>query len=148
VERVLAEELLETLSLVRRHARRTAGRPWPLGSVSGAEAELLRLVRRQPGISVAAAGTELGVAPNTVSTLVSSLVDAGLLERVRDGADRRVARLHLTPAARQRVDRWRDQRLAVVTAALDRLQARQRDAIQAALPALTALAAELRPEVP
>jgi hypothetical protein len=35
-----------------------------------------------------------------------------------------------------------------VTAALDRLQARQRDAIQAALPALTALAAELRPEVP
>ena len=46
---------------------------------------------------MADAAAELGVAPNTVSTLVRQLADAGVLERVRDSADGRVVRLRLTP---------------------------------------------------
>ena len=46
--------------------------------------EMLRLVGRQPGISVRAAATELGLAPNTASTLVSKLAADGLLIRTVD----------------------------------------------------------------
>ena len=39
---------------------------------------MLRLVGRQPGISVREAATELGLVPNTASTLVSKLTADGL----------------------------------------------------------------------
>src|SRR5581483_3849085 len=96
---VLSEELLEALGQVRRETRRRVGRPWPMQALSGAQVELVRVVRREPGISVAAAARELGVAANTVSTLVGSLVATGMVRREADPADRRIARLHLTAAA-------------------------------------------------
>jgi DNA-binding MarR family transcriptional regulator len=142
----LAEDLLEQVGLLRRHVRRRVGRPWTAGTVSGAQAELIRLVRRQPGVSVAAAATELGVAANTVSTLVGSLVSAGILERTRDGTDRRIARLDLTADGRAHLNRWRDERMALLADALAHLSDADRDAIAAAVPALGRLAAELRPE--
>ena len=64
-----------------------------------AQVELLLLVRAEPGISGKEAARRLGTAPNTISTLVRDLVDAGLLDRERDPADRRVVRLRLTEAA-------------------------------------------------
>jgi DNA-binding MarR family transcriptional regulator len=142
----LAEDLLEAVGLLRRHTRRRIGRPWTGQSISGAEAELIRLLRRRPGVSVAAAAAELGVAPNTVSTLVRTLVGAGLVCRSPDPDDRRVARLDLTPSARRRVDRWRDARIAVLTDALAGLDIADRAAIERAVPALTRLAARLRPD--
>src|SRR5581483_3660916 len=142
----LADDLLETIGVLRRHTRRAVGRPWTMQVVSGAQAELIRLVRRQPGISVATAAGELGVAANTVSTLVGTLVAEGLEQRVRDPADRRVARLYLSPGAQRTVERWRDQRSTALAAALDRLPAADRTALSRAVPALARLAAELRPE--
>jgi DNA-binding MarR family transcriptional regulator len=142
----LAEELLETLGLLRRQTRRTIGRPWPVQAVSGAQVDLIRVVRRQPGISVAAAATELGLAANTVSTLVGSLVAEGLVQRVRAPADRRIAQLHLSESAQRTVDQWRDQRSAAVAAALGRLAAADRRTLAEALPVLGRLATELRPE--
>jgi DNA-binding MarR family transcriptional regulator len=142
----LAEDLLEAIGLVRRHTRRRVGRLWTDQDVSGAQAELLRLVRRMPGVSVAGAADELGVAANTVSTLVGSLVSAGLMCRTPDPEDRRVARLDLTDSARRRVERWRDARSAAIAEALAGLDAADRAAVAAAVPALTRLAARLRPE--
>ncbi len=142
----LADELLETMGLLRRHTRHRIERPWPVRAVSGAQVELIRLVRRKPDISVAAAATELGVAPNTVSTLVGSLVGNGMVRRSADPHDRRVARLRLTDAARSGVEQWRDARSAAVAQALDRLADDDRTAIQHALPALLRLAAQLGPE--
>jgi DNA-binding MarR family transcriptional regulator len=142
----LAEDLLEAIGLLRRHARRRVDRPWSVQEVSGAQAELVRLVRRRPGISVAAAAGELGVAANTVSTLVGSLVSAGLVRRCPDPADRRVVRLQLTDTARRRVEQWRDARIAVVTDALSGIDAADRAAIRQAIPALNRLANQLRPE--
>jgi DNA-binding MarR family transcriptional regulator len=140
----LAEELLAVIGLLRRHLRRVAGRPWPLSSLTASQTELLRLIHRAPETSVAEAATELGLVPNTVSTLVGQLTEQGLLRRVPDPRDRRVARLTLTDLARRQIDAWRDLRAALVTQVLDDLDPADLNALQAALPALTKIAERLR----
>ncbi len=62
---------------------------------------MLVTVVESPGIGVAETARALGVAPNTVSTLVGQLVRAGLLARTEDAQDRRAAVL-LPTAARTR----------------------------------------------
>ncbi len=141
----LAEELFGTVGLLRRRVRRSAGRPWPMASLTESQVELLRLVRRQPGTSVALAATELGLAANTVSTLVGQLSELGMLRRATARADRRVAQLTLTDAARKRIEAWRDRRTTLAAAALAELTADDRAALAEALPVLAKLADALRP---
>jgi DNA-binding MarR family transcriptional regulator len=143
---VLAADLLAAIGLMRRHVRRLAGRPWPASPLTASQVELVRLVRFNPGISVAEAAGELGLAANTVSTLVGQLTELDLLQRSPDEHDRRVARLTLTAPARQRVEAWRDRRGALVAQVLDRLDPSDLDALRAALPALGAIAEQLRPD--
>jgi DNA-binding MarR family transcriptional regulator len=140
----LPERLVESLGSVRRQLRRIAGRPWPTTPLSAAQVELVRLVRQEPGRTVSEAAEALGVAPNTVSTLVGQLTDAGLLRREPDPGDRRVARLHITEAARHRIEQWRDQRVELIADALDRLPPADRDALAAAVPALARLAGAMQ----
>jgi DNA-binding MarR family transcriptional regulator len=97
------------------------------------EAELLALVGRSKGTGVSEAAHALQLAPNTVSTLVSRLVEAGLLERRPDPADGRVARLQLTAAGTARVRRWRSHRADILARALDTLDDDERTALAAAL---------------
>ena len=141
-----AEQLFAAIGLLRRHTRRRVGRPWPETPLTGSQVELVRLLRRRPGTSVAEAAAALGLAANTVSTLVRQLTDAGLVERVRDESDRRVARLALTDEARSQVERWRDRRNIEVAAAFDGLSAEDRKAIETAIPAITRLAGALHPD--
>ena len=136
----LAGELLEAMSRLRRNSRRVVGKPWPTADLTGAQIELLRVVRRQPGVSVAAAAAELGVAGNTVSTLVRQLREMGLLKRDPDSRDRRVGRLALTDSARRRLSNWRDHRAASLAEALDKLEPAEREAVDVALPILARLA--------
>jgi DNA-binding MarR family transcriptional regulator len=145
---VLAEELLAAVGLLRRHLRRAAGRPWPLSSLTASQTELLRLVHRASGVSVTAAAGELGLAANTVSTLVGQLTEQGLLRRVPDQHDRRVARLTLTNLAARQIDAWRDRRAAVIAGVLDEMDAAEQDELRAALPVLNGIADRLRPEWP
>jgi DNA-binding MarR family transcriptional regulator len=138
-----AEELLGTLSAIRRALRRYSGRPVELSSLTGAQLELVRLLRRRPGASIADAALELRVAPNTVSTLVRQLSEAGVVARAVDGADRRVARLTIAPAISRKVDAWRDRRFEALGAALASLHRDDRDRLADALPALARLAEAL-----
>jgi DNA-binding MarR family transcriptional regulator len=141
----LADRLVESLGSVRRQLRRSAGRPWPAAPpLSGAQVELVRLVRQEPGATVSEAADALRLAPNTVSTLVGQLTDAGLLRREPDRADRRVARLHVTQVARQRLEQWRDHRIELTARALDGLVPADRDAIATAVPALARFACALQ----
>jgi DNA-binding MarR family transcriptional regulator len=140
---VLAEQLFDAISLVRRQTRRLAGRPWPVENLSGSQVELVRLVRRRPDVSVAEAATDLSLAANTVSTLIRQLVDAGLLQRTVDENDHRIARLRLTAAAAQRVEKWRDQRAALMAAAISEMTAADRAALERALPVVAELASKL-----
>ena len=142
----LAEELLAGFGAFRRGVRRSTGPGSPFGTLTGAQAELVRLIRRQPGISVAQAAADLRVAANTVSTLVKQLAQAGLVVRDVDPADRRVAKLDLTDEARDQLASWRDKRAHAVAHALQTLPKDENDAIERALPAIAQLTATLLDE--
>ena len=129
---------------VRRVVRRTLRGDAPPPRLRPAQVELLLVVSRDPGLSVAAAARELHLADNTVSTLVNQLVAAEMLRRETDPADRRAARLELTDRARRRIADWRDRRANLVGARLDELSDEDREAIAAAMPALRRLLTRLR----
>nr|MDT0656448.1 MarR family transcriptional regulator [Micromonospora sp. DSM 115978] len=116
-----ANELSGALGDLHRVLRRTVsgrlGRP-PLPD---AQVEVLRLVEREPGISVKETAEKLRTAPNTVSTLVGELAGAGLLERGRDPDNRRVVRLTLTALARERIAEYAARRRELLVTALLRL---------------------------
>jgi DNA-binding MarR family transcriptional regulator len=128
----LAAELFGTVGRFRRQVKRTAGPPIGTG-LPESQAELLRLISRQPGISVREAATELGLAANTASTLVSRLSADGLLVRTADPEDRRVGRLRLTESAQHLADESRAARRAALSAVLDRLDGDQLDALTSGL---------------
>jgi len=139
----VGEELYGLLASIRRSARRRAGRPVELSALTGAQIELVRLVRRRPGLSVADAAQELRLAPNTVSTLVRQLGELGLLVRSVDASDRRVARLELPADVRRKVDAWRDRRVVLIGEAIAGLSLRDRQRLATALPSLARLAEQL-----
>ena len=95
----VAARLAKAFGRVSRALRyRTRAAREALG-MTDSEVELLRLVRRQPGLRVQDAATELGIASNSVSTLVKQLTRAGLIDRASDPQDGRAACLRLTPHA-------------------------------------------------
>jgi DNA-binding MarR family transcriptional regulator len=142
-DRRVADGLLATLAAIRRAGRRYSTRPVELSSLTGAQLELARLVRRRPGSSIASAAEELRLAPNTVSTLVGELTAAGLLLRRVDPRDRRVASLELAPALGRKIDAWRDRRATALGDAIRRLDDGERLRVESALPVLARIADEL-----
>jgi DNA-binding MarR family transcriptional regulator len=132
----LAGELTSIVGRFRRQLRRTAGRGFESGRLTESQAELLRLVGRRPGISVNAAAAELGLVPNTASTLVSKLASDGLLVRTVDAEDRRVGRLRLTESAQQVADASRTTRRALLSEVLGELDDTQITALAGGLEVL------------
>jgi DNA-binding MarR family transcriptional regulator len=138
--RNVAAELFTAVSVLRRTARRAARRAWAQQPLPLAQSELLRLAAARPGITVADAAQELRLAPNTVSTLVGRLTDAGLLSRERSAHDGRTALLTATDKARRRLAEFRDLRADLAGQALGRLTAQDQRALARAVPALLHLA--------
>jgi DNA-binding MarR family transcriptional regulator len=142
----LSDELMSTIAALRRVVRRNLRPTMPGPALRGAHIELIRAVKNRPGIGVAAVARELGLAPNSVSTLVNQLLEMDMLTRQTDPGDRRAARLHLTGAAVRRLDAWRQARTELVGEALGRLSTSDRETLADALPALRALLANLEVE--
>jgi DNA-binding MarR family transcriptional regulator len=132
----LIAELFNVVGRFRRQLRRSTGSGFDATGVTQSQGELLRLVGRQPGISVREAAAELGLAPNTASTLVSKLATDGLLIRTVDPDDRRVGRLRLTETAQHIADETRAARRAALAAVLDELDPRQLDSLERGLEVL------------
>lgn len=128
------------MAAVRRTTRRIEGRPALLAALTGSQLELVQLVSRQPGISVAEAAEALRLAANTVSTLVSQLTDVGVMVKRQDPVDRRVAQLYLEEETGRRVSNWRDRRAEVVASAMSRLSPRDGRRLVEAVTALGRLA--------
>jgi DNA-binding MarR family transcriptional regulator len=139
VDEATVAELFRTVGRLRRRVRRGALRSFDAG-MSEAQAELLRLVAQQPGVSIGEAASELGLANNTVSTLVSQLARRKLLARKPDPADRRVGRLRLTAVAQRRSDLARKRRQALLAQALGQLNDATYAALLRGLDALAAVA--------
>jgi DNA-binding MarR family transcriptional regulator len=139
----VADELLATMALIRRRGRLVARRPVELSTLTGSQVDLVRVVRRRPGVSVTEVAKELRLAANTVSTLVGQLADIGLLIRRPDDADRRVVRLELTIEMQDKVGAFRDRRIAVLAAAMAELSPRDQHRLVGGVELLGRLAARL-----
>jgi DNA-binding MarR family transcriptional regulator len=107
-----------------------------------AQIELLMALQDQPG-RVGDLAARLRLAGNTVSTLVQQLVQAGFVHRSPDAMDRRAAVIGLTDAGRGQLADWDAAHQQRIGDALSELSPADRTAIQAALPALDNLVAEL-----
>jgi len=132
----LVAEVFGVVGRFRRQLRRSAGRGLDSARLSEAQSELLWLVGRQPGISVSAAAAELGLVPNTASTLVSKLVAKGLLIRTVGETDRRVGRLRLAEPTQQIVDASRAAHRALLSDVLAELDDDQIEALTKGLEIL------------
>ncbi|NKY17143.1 MarR family winged helix-turn-helix transcriptional regulator [Tsukamurella spumae] len=137
-----AERLLAAVRAVRRGTRAVGGGPLRQG-LTGAQTELLRLLRREPGISVGEAARRLALAGNTVSTLVRQLVENGHVVREPDPDDARTARLRLTAATDDALREWRDRRHAAVAGALAAMDPALRAQVDGTVDLLEAVAAAL-----
>jgi DNA-binding MarR family transcriptional regulator len=143
------ETLMPAAGAVRRLLRRLTGPVVTGGSdtqldVSMAQREVLLAVGRRTGRSVAEIADELGLAPNSVSTIVTQLVGGGMLVRETDPRDRRVGRLTLTAPTQAAIDAARARRRGLLHEALDRLTPRQLEDLAAGIDAMEALAEQLR----
>jgi DNA-binding MarR family transcriptional regulator len=141
---ILAEQLLASIAVIRRRSVYIARDDSPDPHLTTAQIELLRLVNRHPGLTVASAAAELHLAPNTVSTLVGQLSRLGLLDRSYDDTDRRVVHLEVTDTSRTRMSGWRRRRLNAVAKAVNSLEPDERDSLAEAMKALEKLGENLQ----
>jgi DNA-binding MarR family transcriptional regulator len=138
-----AADLFTAIGVIRRTARRAARQAWARQPLPPAQSELLRLTAARPGLTVAEAAEELRVAPNTISTLVGRLTEAGLMNRDRSAHDGRTALLTATDKAQQRLAEFRDLRAELAGEALTRLSPQDQRALARAVPALLRLSDEM-----
>ncbi|MFF8382368.1 MarR family winged helix-turn-helix transcriptional regulator [Streptomyces kanasensis] len=141
----LAAALAECLPALERALERRVAQDFEHPKPPEGQLALLRYVARHEGATVREAADALLMRPNNVSALVSQLTDAGLLERRRDTADKRVARLYPTPRARRELTEVRRLRGAHLAGALHLLTDGEMDALGSAVGALTSLARHLHP---
>src|SRR5438093_6645051 len=87
----LAADLAKVLARIGRGLRYRTRAVREALDVTHSEGELLRLLERRPGLRVQDAAVELGIAPNSVSTLVKQLTRNGLIQRSSDPLDGRAA---------------------------------------------------------
>ncbi len=80
-----------------------------------------------------------GTAAPTMTRLVASLVDAGLVERAPDPADGRSILVALTPAGVHHLDDVRRQRTTTLMRAIERLSAEEYARLAEAVPVLESL---------
>jgi DNA-binding MarR family transcriptional regulator len=135
----LAAEVFRIVGRFRRQLRRSVGRGFDSARLTESQSELLWLVGRNPGISVSAAAAELGLVPNTASTLVSKLVSGGFLTRSVGTTDRRVGELALAEPTQQIVDASRAARRALLSEVLGELNNDQIDSLEKGLEVLDAM---------
>ena len=96
----LDRELLFVLHDVARLIRTKADQRARAHGMTRAQWVILSRLERQPGLSQNEMAAIVEVEPITIARLVDRLQASGFVERRADPKDRRIWRLHLTPAAR------------------------------------------------
>jgi len=81
-----------------------------------------------------------GIAPSTLTRLVTVLEEAGYVTRRPDPSDARASTIAITEAGHEAMERLRDEGTAMLTASIQLLTREQRAALAAALPSLELLA--------
>lgn len=81
-----------------------------------------------------------GIAPSTLTRLVTALEESGYLQRSAVPGDARASVVSITPEGRSVIDRVREESTTMLTGMLAQLTPEQQAAIAAALPALEQMA--------
>lgn len=105
---------------------------------------VLGVVARSGPIGLSELAEAEGLHPTMLSRVVGVLEQQDLLRRRPDPHDKRAALVEVTAAGRRTHDKFRAQRGRILAAGLDGLAPAQVAAIEAALPALEALADAVR----
>jgi DNA-binding MarR family transcriptional regulator len=87
-----------------------------------------------------------GIAPSTLTRLVTALEDSGFVQRCADPSDARASTLAITPQGHQALERIRSESNLVLAQSLRNLTPAQRSALAAALPVLEQLGDASTPE--
>jgi DNA-binding MarR family transcriptional regulator len=132
-------------AVIGRLARRLRTTPSGLAAgLSPTRISLLLSIDRRGRLRLSALGELEGLNPTMLSRSVTQLVDAGLVQRTSDDGDRRAAWVHATEAGHALAERMRTERTDAVNGALAGLTAAQRTLLEESIPALEALADNLR----
>jgi DNA-binding MarR family transcriptional regulator len=137
-----ASQLRVAIGKLSRHLRPTAAAT-SAGLTPTSVSVLLKVDRVGP-IRLSEVAADEGLNPTMLSRVVADLADSGLLVRRSDPGDRRSAWLEATARGRRLAKAMRRERTAAVNMALEGLSPEERRSIETALPALEALADELR----
>jgi DNA-binding MarR family transcriptional regulator len=131
----IANELRPVLLRLARELRREIH---SIG-VTGSQVSILAAIGHARGITASAVAEQERVSAPAMSNHVARLEKAGLIERSREGVDRRRVGLALTAEGEKVLRSVRQKRTAWLAARLDNLTDDDRAAIEKAIPALAQL---------
>lgn len=137
--RDLAVAILDVSFEVRRKSHEGTG----VLPLSSGLLDIVRVIERHPGITVAEVAARLGRQLSNVSAQLRELVALGLVTRTRDSADKRYVVLHPTPEALRIRTVLEGAWAEALASASSRLLPAERAQIAASLPALERLASIL-----
>ncbi len=99
--RTVVDQILDRLDPLIARQRREVARHGCLRMVSSTQLHVLYLLEFKGTSSMSALADELDVSLPNMTGLMDRMVERGLVERVRDDADRRVVAVRTTDAGRQ-----------------------------------------------
>jgi DNA-binding MarR family transcriptional regulator len=123
-------QIVRTLHESSRAAERLVG-------LSGAQLFVLQTLAETPGLSLNELAEQTHTHQSSVSTVVSRLVETGLVTRVRSQKDRRRVELRLAPDGRRLAARAPDAAQARLIDGIERMPAASRRTLARTLAALT-----------
>lgn len=139
MQRALAVAILDVSFEVRRKSHEGTG----VLPLSSGLLDIVRVVERNPGITVAEVAARLGRQLSNVSAQLRELVALGLVTRTRDAADKRYVVLHPTAEALRIRTVLEGAWAEALASASSKLLPAERSQIAASLPALEKLASIL-----
>ena len=108
------------------------------------QASVLGLIDYRGPLGLAELAELEGLNPTMVSRIIRKLDDDGLIRRLPDPSDLRAARVEITAEGTRVNERVRELRTKVVSECVERLPEQTAKGLMAALPAMEALAEELK----
>jgi DNA-binding MarR family transcriptional regulator len=127
---------LAVLRLSRRLRQQTAG------DITASQLSALSAVAKHGEVSLGELAAIERIAPPSMTRIAASLEEQGLVERRVDAADRRVARVVVSPAGEALLAENRTRRDAFLAARLQDLTPEERAILAKAVPLLERLASE------
>jgi DNA-binding MarR family transcriptional regulator len=125
----------ESIARLRRAMRRAARAADPNNVLSVAQLELLTVLSEGPERPGQLA-KRLHLRPNTITTLVNSLMKLGMLTRRQDTLDRRAKELSVTKMGDQAVKQWQVVNLYILEHGLNQQSVAARRRLMAVVPDL------------